>query len=931
MAALIISISSNVSVESVGSSFSRVILIGSISVEVSVAPEVGVAAVASPAGVLELDTHSSSEADPLESSTPPVSVTPMVSPFLFSDDSESDTKIPERHVSHTPNDAMLTRWRSRVASPSPSPTTSFPEIPTTPILPATSTIVTPSSEFLLALDRGLSPLEVYSTIYYVSTMTSESSAMDSSFESSTRPSYKRCRSLAAIIISSIHTTRALVPSRSNLLPPRKRDIKGDVTAVKVVVDRDIEAGIDAGIGMKVDVRIDVEDKVESSDRGTMEVGLDVVSGIDIHEEDIETERRELEVRNMIAGGERASLPLVAYEATRAANALEGENQSQNGCDGDNGNGGNRNGENGNGRNRNRHARPVARECTYHDFMMCQPLNFKGTEGVVRLIRWFEKMETVFHISNCPEKYQVLYATCTLLNNALTWWNSHKRTIGTEGFQELTMMCTKMVPEEEDRVEKFIGGLLDNIKGNVIAVEPMRLKDAVRIAKCLMDQKLKGYAVKNAKNKRSDMDWLANHHAVIMCDEKIVRIPYGDEVLIVQGDKGDKGEKSKLSIISYTKTQKYIKRGCLIFLAQVTKKKTEDKSKEKRIKEVPIVRDFLKVFLEYFPGLPSTRQVEFQIDLVPSAAPIARATYRLAPSEMQELSTQLQELYDTGFIRPIQGDKGDKGEKSKLSIISYTKTQKYIKRGCLIFLAQVTKKKTEDKSKEKRIKEVPIVRDFLKVFLEYFPGLPSTRQVEFQIDLVPSAAPIARATYRLAPSEMQELSTQLQELYDTGFIRPREVGYLVEAEVGDAQLTGLEIVHETLRRSFRLTSVFKLHEIDRRATSIGDVSRWNLRVMSSPNYPTIDIENAFSSNFSDYTTASPNDFPATPRNISSDFLENSNNDEMPPVFSPFYNNPYLKDMQAFYAKESPIAPPDPITPPIILTPSAVLPPSLLFDP
>nr|GEX68423.1 hypothetical protein [Tanacetum cinerariifolium] len=70
--------------------------------------------------------------------------------------------------------------------------------------------------------------------------------------------------------------------------------------------------------------------------------------------------------------------------------------------------------------------------------------------------------------------------------------------------------------------------------------------------------------------------------------------------------------------------------------------------------------------------------------------------------------------------------------------------------------------------------------------------------------------------------------------------------------------------------------------------------------------------------------------ATQGNISSDFLENSNNDEIPPVFSPFYNNPYLKDMQAFYAKESPIPPPDPITLPIILTPSTVL-PSLLFDP
>ncbi|GKC55960.1 putative reverse transcriptase domain-containing protein [Tanacetum coccineum] len=111
-----------------------------------------------------------------------------------------------------------------------------------------------------------------------------------------------------------------------------------------------------------------------------------------------------------------------------------------------------------------------------------------------------------------------------------------------------------------------------------------------------------------------MDWLANHHVLIMCDEKISQIPYGNEVLIVQGDSSDKGKKSKLSIISCTKTQKYIKR-------------------------------------EDFPGLPPLQQVEFQIDLVPGVAPVARISYRLAPSELQELSTQLQELSDKGFIRP----------------------------------------------------------------------------------------------------------------------------------------------------------------------------------------------------------------------------------------------------------------------------------------
>ncbi|GKA09688.1 putative reverse transcriptase domain-containing protein, partial [Tanacetum coccineum] len=100
-----------------------------------------------------------------------------------------------------------------------------------------------------------------------------------------------------------------------------------------------------------------------------------------------------------------------------------------------------------------------------------------------------------------------------------------------------------------------------------------------------------------------MDWLANHHAVIVCDEKIMRIPYGDEVLIVQGNKRGRGKKSKLSIISCTKTQKCINKGCLNFLAQITKKETKDKSEEKRLEDVPIVQDFLEVFPEDLPGLP----------------------------------------------------------------------------------------------------------------------------------------------------------------------------------------------------------------------------------------------------------------------------------------------------------------------------------------
>ncbi|GJU60311.1 putative reverse transcriptase domain-containing protein [Tanacetum coccineum] len=145
-----------------------------------------------------------------------------------------------------------------------------------------------------------------------------------------------------------------------------------------------------------------------------------------------------------------------------------------------------------------------------------------------------------------------------------------------------------------------------------------------------------------------MDWLRKYHAVIVCDEKLVQVPYGNETLTFRGNESSNGRESRLAVISYSKTQEYMAKGCQVFLAQIFAKKEEDKSERKQIEDVPIVRDFPEVFPEDLPGLPPTRPVEFQIDLIPGAAPVARAPYRLAPSEMKELSEQLQELSDKEY-------------------------------------------------------------------------------------------------------------------------------------------------------------------------------------------------------------------------------------------------------------------------------------------
>ncbi|GJY61433.1 putative reverse transcriptase domain-containing protein [Tanacetum coccineum] len=441
--------------------------------------------------------------------------------------------------------------------------------------------------------------------------------------------------------------------------------------------------------------------------------------------------------------------------------------------------------------KNRRNVQTARPCFYADFMKCQPSNFKGAEGVVGLTRWIEKMESIRTLG--PEAY------------AMTWERLKKKMTdkyyphGEIKKLEIKLWNLKFVANETEKVDKYISGLPDNIYGNVKSSKPRTLDETIELANDLMDQKLYTYAERQFDNKRKaddssrnnqgqqqqpfkrqnvtkvynmgtgenkpyggslpkstgntnvanaqkgngatpkgngtfllnnryasilfdtgadrsfistafsslinivptllynsydveladgkivridtimrgctlnflnypfnidlmpieldsfdviiDMDWLRRCHAVIVCDEKLVRVPYGNETLTFRGYESTDGRESQLTIISCSKAQEYMAKGCQIFLAQISAKKEEDKSEGKQLKDVPIVRDFPEVFPEDLSGLPLTRPVEFQIDLIPGAAPVARAPYRLAPSEMKELSKQMQELSDKGFIRP----------------------------------------------------------------------------------------------------------------------------------------------------------------------------------------------------------------------------------------------------------------------------------------
>nr|GEU78661.1 reverse transcriptase domain-containing protein [Tanacetum cinerariifolium] len=179
-------------------------------------------------------------------------------------------------------------------------------------------------------------------------------------------------------------------------------------------------------------------------------------------------------------------------------------------------------------NANRNPEPreahVVRKCSYKEFMSCQPFNFKGSKGAIRLIRWFEGTESVFSRSNCTKDCKVKFATGTLTGEALSWWNSFAQPIGIEEaykitwvefkkllikkycpqteiqkmedefyhltvkgndlktyvrrFQELATLCPTMVLDSEKLLEAFIGGLPRSIKGNAIASKPQTLEEVI---------------------------------------------------------------------------------------------------------------------------------------------------------------------------------------------------------------------------------------------------------------------------------------------------------------------------------------------------------------------------------------------------------------------------------------------------------------------
>nr|GEY77037.1 hypothetical protein [Tanacetum cinerariifolium] len=315
------------------------------------------------------------------------------------------------------------------------------------------------------------------------------------------PSRKRRRSSMTSVPTLPLISEALSPVRADLTPSPKRVRDIGYLADIEVGPRETRVERVTHPAMPEDIPKPAQEGAAEREQGHRIVGVEsavtpVTGRVDELERDNQRLRGTVSVESQRVDRLQRGMSPEEIEARKAARNLETLNENKKEQEGENGGNENKgirgNGNRGNGENGNhgmdyRCFMPMARECTFQDFLKCKPDTFSRTVGVVGLTRWFEKMETVFNISNCPPKYQVKYATCTLQNSALT-----KRTIGVDAayamkWAGLIKLMTEVycpgneVQKMEDKVERFIRGLPDNIQGNVVAANPARLQDAIRIA------------------------------------------------------------------------------------------------------------------------------------------------------------------------------------------------------------------------------------------------------------------------------------------------------------------------------------------------------------------------------------------------------------------------------------------------------------------
>ncbi|GJY30770.1 putative reverse transcriptase domain-containing protein, partial [Tanacetum coccineum] len=503
-------------------------------------------------------------------------------------------------------------------------------------------------------------------------------------------------------------------------------------------------------------------------------------------------------------------------------------------------------------------RTATRECTFAGFLKCNPTSFHGNEGAVGLSRWIEKFESVFDIIKCAEGNKVIYATITLQDSALTWWNNQVASMGrsvanskswtkmkamttkefcppeeiqrmkhelwnlkvndynitayTTRFNELILLCPEMVPTEKKKVEAYIRGLSDNIQREVTSSSPTTLSRTIRMAHKLMEQKRKSKMDREAEVKKQKWEsFQPEGEPAPKCNR--CRVHHFGNCLAKCNKYGKIGHKDNdcrgKGVATGAHTQSI--RACFEcgdrnhFRDQCPKQNNQKEwnatGRAYAIKDADkaqgpnVVTGMFLVNNRYasvlFDSGSDMSFVNISFSYLIDIKPVKLNTsyeVELANGKIASTNTVLRgcvlNLADHLFeidLMPIELGSFD-------VIVGMDWLVKYdaviiygqeIYREGMPFVSSLGDRKGAD------MKTCRGRACFLEVFPDNLPGLPPHRQVEFKIDLVPGATPVARAPYRLAPSEMKELSNQLQELSEKeqGRARRTSEDYLTSTQRG----------------------------------------------------------------------------------------------------------------------------------------------------
>ncbi|GJX93457.1 putative reverse transcriptase domain-containing protein [Tanacetum coccineum] len=423
----------------------------------------------------------------------------------------------------------------------------------------------------------------------------------------------------------------------------------------------------------------------------------------------------------------------------------------------------------------------------------------GNNGNAEELRWIEKVEQVFETGKCAEEDKVMFAASTFEGRALTWWNGQSSVQSdfergddieayNNHFHELALMCPELVPTKRKKIEKYVRGFPERIKGNITSSKPVTLHDAINMARELVEQSVQGRATRigesnkrkwedhqrnpnnNNYNNNNNRNRNNNYHQQQNRRQETARAyaTRSQRRCPKAGNQQNVGARARAYAVGENPQQNpNVVAGtfllnnhyaCILF----------DSGAEKSF-----VSSAFTPFIDIAPiALNTSYEIEladgkvistntvlrgctltlynhiFKIDLLPTRLGsfdviigMDWLSYHRAVIDCCEKIVRIP--LSNGKILEVQGERPEKDPGSLACI----------------------------KADEKKLDDIRVVRNFSEVFPDDLSGLPPVRELEFRVDLIPGASPVVKSPYRLAPSEMLELSNQLKELQEKGFIRP----------------------------------------------------------------------------------------------------------------------------------------------------------------